>query len=94
MPVFSLRKSKEDKGKISVSGQHSMTGLVPRLLGKDDPAKLFQKVRNSVTWPRWCFKNANSASVTNFCLLVSTNQNCSHQQTSIPYDFLKRLSPL
>ena len=27
-----------------------MTGLVLKLLGKENPAKLFQKVSNPVTW--------------------------------------------
>ena len=72
-----------------------MIGLVMILLGKETLAKLFQKVSNLVTW-LWLVLNKQTkypASLANFCLL-SSSQNCSHQQSYSPYNFLQRLRPL
>lgn len=71
-----------------------MIGLVMKLLSKETPAKLFQKVSNVVTW-LWLVlnKQKNTASLATFCLL-SSSQNCSHQQSYIFYNFLQRLRPL
>lgn len=56
--AFSLSEKKQGRQRKnrSVLGWHSMTHLVPKLLGEEDPAKLFQKkISNSVTWSQLVF---------------------------------------
>lgn len=70
-----------------------MTGLVPKLLGEEDPSKLFQKIATLSPGPRWCFKMPIQLPLLTFASVFQVAEIVLTNKLLFPMIFCKGSSP-